>query len=204
MMFKTGALEVSSEIRSVPLGAKRKRGRPKKMPNCLTKSPVGSLKLNHVIEPEESFIEPEKIGLWFWYELCPLASRSSTVRSYTVRSYTVRSYTVRSFTFRCSTNSSKIFEEKKIVPWQDQSEATKEKRQTSCQPEPPAPSAPPPPTSSSSLHKQPKAKICKKRKGTCTHIMVFDKHYGSNDWEDYANKVRNVRSVTEIDPNYVS
>ena len=39
MMFKTGALEVTSEIRSVPLGEKRKRGRPKKMPHCLSKSP---------------------------------------------------------------------------------------------------------------------------------------------------------------------
>ena len=38
-MFKTGALEISSDVRSKPLGQKRKRGRPKKLPACLTRSP---------------------------------------------------------------------------------------------------------------------------------------------------------------------
>ena len=35
-----GILEVTSDVRSVPLGQKRKRGRPKNLPNCLVKSPV--------------------------------------------------------------------------------------------------------------------------------------------------------------------
>ena len=39
LMYKTELLEVSSEVRSKPLGQKRKRGRPKKLPACLTKSP---------------------------------------------------------------------------------------------------------------------------------------------------------------------
>lgn len=41
MAYLQGKLEVTSEVRSVPLGQKRKRGRPKKLPsNCLTRSPI--------------------------------------------------------------------------------------------------------------------------------------------------------------------
>ena len=39
LMYKCGQLEVTSDVRSKPLGQKRQRGRPKKMPHCLTHSP---------------------------------------------------------------------------------------------------------------------------------------------------------------------
>ena len=39
LMYKTELLEVSSEVHSKLLGQKRKRGRPKKLPACLTRSP---------------------------------------------------------------------------------------------------------------------------------------------------------------------
>ena len=39
LLYKTGIIEVDNDVRSKPLGAKRKRGRPKKLPNCLTRSP---------------------------------------------------------------------------------------------------------------------------------------------------------------------
>ena len=39
MMYKEGILEVTPEVRAVPLGQKRKRGRPKALPNCLVRSP---------------------------------------------------------------------------------------------------------------------------------------------------------------------
>ena len=39
-MYLTGKLEAGSDVRSVPLGDKRKCGRPRKLPsNCLPKSP---------------------------------------------------------------------------------------------------------------------------------------------------------------------
>ena len=38
MLYKTELLEVTSDVRSKPLGVKRKRGRPKKLPQCLMKS----------------------------------------------------------------------------------------------------------------------------------------------------------------------
>ena len=40
LMYKEGHLEQTSDVRSVPLGAKRRKGRPKQMPNCLAKSPI--------------------------------------------------------------------------------------------------------------------------------------------------------------------
>ena len=39
-MYKTGKLEITSDVRSKPLGQKRKRGRPAKLPPCLARSPV--------------------------------------------------------------------------------------------------------------------------------------------------------------------
>ena len=39
LMYKCGTLEITSDVRSKPLGQKRRRGRPKKMPHCLTHSP---------------------------------------------------------------------------------------------------------------------------------------------------------------------
>lgn len=39
MMYKTGKLQVTSDVRSKPLEQKRKRGRPAKLPLCLARSP---------------------------------------------------------------------------------------------------------------------------------------------------------------------
>ena len=39
LMYKCGILEVTSDVRSKPLGVKRKRGRPAKLRQCLTKTP---------------------------------------------------------------------------------------------------------------------------------------------------------------------
>ena len=39
LMYKCGTLEITSDVRSKPLGQKRRRGRPKKMPHCLSHSP---------------------------------------------------------------------------------------------------------------------------------------------------------------------
>ena len=39
MAYRQGYLEVTPEVRSVPLGAKRKRGRPKKVGHCMARSP---------------------------------------------------------------------------------------------------------------------------------------------------------------------
>ena len=42
LMYKKGTLDVTSEVRSVPINQKRKRGRPKKLPYCLSRSPAAA------------------------------------------------------------------------------------------------------------------------------------------------------------------
>ena len=42
ILYHSNVLEPADDVRSVPLGEKRKRGRPKNLPNCLVNSPVRS------------------------------------------------------------------------------------------------------------------------------------------------------------------
>ena len=61
LMYKCDILEVDSEVRSKPIGQKRKRGRPKKLPACLAQSPEpaapGSIPraAYHLPSPDTSF-----------------------------------------------------------------------------------------------------------------------------------------------------
>ena len=56
LMFKTETLEITSEVRSKPLGQKR-RGCPKKLPACLTRSPQPDVPVSvyHPASPNVSF-----------------------------------------------------------------------------------------------------------------------------------------------------
>ena len=55
---RQGLLEVSSQVRSVPIGQKRKRGRPKKLPTCLERSPP-SVPEVHQVAPSSPVSMPE-------------------------------------------------------------------------------------------------------------------------------------------------
>ena len=59
--YRQGMLEVSSHVRCVPIGQKRKRGRPKKLPNCLERSPpsLPSVPDDHQIAPSQPVSMPE-------------------------------------------------------------------------------------------------------------------------------------------------
>ena len=50
MLYKSEYLTVESDVRSVPLGEKRKRGRPKKLNNCLVRSPIRNVDQESVTE----------------------------------------------------------------------------------------------------------------------------------------------------------
>ena len=57
-MYKTGKLEVTSDVRSKPLEKKRKRERPGKLPLCLTRSPPNrdtSDERSVAVQEEEAF-----------------------------------------------------------------------------------------------------------------------------------------------------
>ena len=56
-MYRTGKLDVTSDVRSKPLEKKRKRGRPGKLPLCLTRSPPNrdTSDTTDVVQDEEAF-----------------------------------------------------------------------------------------------------------------------------------------------------
>ena len=58
LMFKTDIIEIDSDVRSKPLGQKRKRGRPKKLPSCLARSPEQPVRsiLTEVTSPDVSLL----------------------------------------------------------------------------------------------------------------------------------------------------
>ena len=58
LMFKTDIIEIDSDVRSKPLGQKRKRGRPKKLPSCLARSPEQPVRsiLTAVTSPDVSLL----------------------------------------------------------------------------------------------------------------------------------------------------
>jgi hypothetical protein len=54
MQYKEGHLEPISDVRAVPLGAKRRKGRPKKLPaSCLASSPVPLRKPMDILEVDD-------------------------------------------------------------------------------------------------------------------------------------------------------
>ena len=55
-MYRTGKLAVTSDVRSKPLEKKRKRGRPGKLPLCLTRSPPNrdTSETTDVVQDEEA------------------------------------------------------------------------------------------------------------------------------------------------------
>ena len=59
MLYKSEYLKVESDARSVPLGEKRKRGRPKKAINCLVRSPVRNViqeSVTEILEDESDVV----------------------------------------------------------------------------------------------------------------------------------------------------
>ena len=173
-----GVLESASDVRSVPLGAKRKRGRPKKIPNCLEKSPVrpGPIaemddelpnvvqrlkkttrkgkrcEKNSQAEPEPMPEEPEPIQEAHQSPVAALASQAK--------------------------------------PGLGQPKALKmARKQIANAKEPDVP--------------KPGALSCKKRKNTCNHEIVFGEHYNKVAWKKYADYLRAKKSNVVIDPTYI-
>ena len=62
LLYRTGKLEVTSEVRSVKLGQKRKRGRPKKLRHCLVRSPVPSVAADEPAENLSKSPEPMQMS----------------------------------------------------------------------------------------------------------------------------------------------
>ena len=60
--------------------------------------------------------------------------------------------------------------------------------------------------SSTSNVRKPKPALCKKKKGSCKHIVAFGDHYNENAWNKYScyAKSLSLSCITEVDHDYIS
>ena len=222
-MFKTGSLEVTSEIRSVPLGEKKKKGRPKKIQHCLSKSPpmstLAALESDGDMDlTEEEFAEEEVADK----EVAEEAVAVEEVANEEVIDLGVRTRKRKQPGLGVSKPPKKrprlpvpTVQPSLLSAPSSSSAPPKSKSRShlpasvlsttlacsSSAPTPAPPSTSTPPTATSV---KPVPKKCKKKIGSCNHEIVFENHYDRKEWNNYANSVRLAKSLTQIDPEYMA
>jgi hypothetical protein len=204
--YHHGVLEPADDVRSVPLGAKRRKGRPKNLPNCLANSPISARlpsaepaavvddeaplrkttrkrkrmevepDADHVVHPSDPPLAPDADHDDHPSEL-PLSPVHALLR--------------QRAGLGAPKPPKKIRRQAPVAP-----SSSHQSRQA------PAPAAAF--SAESPAGSLPPAINCKKKKDTCIHKVVFGKHYNKNLWEKYAMIVKSKKSTVEIDPNYVA
>ena len=189
MLYFNGQLEVTSEVRSIPLGAKRKPGRPKKLPNPLTKSPVKAPETNDAEKPPA--VDDIPADVLPALDDIPADEAPAPVRKTTRKrkraevepeppaQSPVNALLAQSRSLTAGLGAPKPAKKTKRLPARSK------------------------PSTVSETPKLPPTINCKKRKGSCNHEVVFSKHYDRSLWTKYADQVRSKKSSVDIDPNYV-
>jgi hypothetical protein len=189
MQYKEGYMEPTSDVRAVPLGEKRRKGRPKNLPsNCLAPSPV------HARRPQEILDVDER-------EDVPAPVRKTTKRKRTVPEEVDDAEN----TDQVAQSPVQVLQTQfRIHSGLGDPKPPKKKKKTGREPNPssssPADSIST--ISSESSAKKPAPVICKKKKGACKHIVAFGDHYNETAWKKYADHVKSLTSMTEVDPDY--
>ena len=184
MLFKAGVLDASPDVRSVPLSAKRRRGRPKRLPNCLAMSPVSAQE----VEVEEELIENPVVEEEVEAEEVLEEVEAEEVLEEVEEVEEVDEVDERRTRKRkAGLKSSKPPKKKAKLPASVASSSI--------------PVASSSKSSSDVSHPKPVAKNCKKKKGSCSHEIVFEKHYDKKEWKSYADRVRSAKAITTIDPD---
>ena len=182
-------MEPTSDVRAVPLGEKRRKGRPKNLPsNCLAPSPV------HARRPQEILDVDER-------EDVPAPVRKTTKRKRTVPEEVDDAEN----TDQVAQSPVQVLQTQfRIHSGLGDPKPPKKKKKTGREPNPssssPADSIST--ISSESSAKKPAPVICKKKKGACKHIVAFGDHYNETAWKKYADHVKSLTSMTEVDPDY--
>ena len=220
-------MEASADVRSIPLGAKRKRGRPKKLPNCLVKSPIRAVDtvvtVDHTMEEEtEDSDEDEAVS-------APVHPRGKRKRNEPIGCDAPLKMTSRKRQRKQgdvphpdgqhhddeqesgdpSPVVSLIGQARILRPGLGASKPPKKtkkmKEKPNAVPHVVPTSSPAAPSSSAPLSTNlPPAVQCKKKANTCNHEVVFGQHYNRVLWKKYAESVNLKKSSVQIDPNYVS
>ena len=200
MLIKTGRLEVTDDVRSVPLGQKRKKGRPKRIPNCLVKSPIRVLDealdattTTHEdnAEDNEHFDEPPA-------EMSSLRDVECNKNKTRKRKAIVEVSEVPDMDLQQSPINALLSQ--RLKPGLAGSKPAKKKAKTSNNQR----SANIPDTSNKEAEVlRPPPINCKKRKGSCNHEVAFGLHYSKLEWVKYAAYISSKKTSIEIDPNYI-
>jgi hypothetical protein len=224
MHYKAGNIEITSDVRSVPLGAKRRKGRPKNIPNCLIKSPVQALPQNvddpieedmeEIIDLEEEIVD---VGVKTRKRKQPGLQNQKPPKKRPRLPAGLEKEVVDSGQTKKKKPATKRPRLPSPAPVPSATSKPSAKRPRLPAAGPPSaslaptcvPSASPSPTSgtatsTSAAPKKPIAKKCKKKAGTCSHEIVFGTHYDRNEWNIFAEHVRSAKSLTVIDPDYAA
>ena len=195
MQYKEGHFEPTSDVRAVPLGAKRRKGRPKKLPNCLAPSPVQSRNPQVIFETNagretSAVIEP----------VAPLKKTTRKKRKAPAEEMEELNDVDQSPVvalhrqIHAGLGASKPPKKRcKTIP-----NVTNHEQLASKTNEPSVSK------SSTSKVQKPKPVLCKKKKDSCKHIVAFGDHYNENAWNKYSSYVKSLSCITEVDPDYIS
>ena len=193
MAYRQGYLEVTPEVRSVPLGAKRKRGRPKKVGHCMARSPLPPPsrpgtedadetlmllpRVHSVAEVEPDHVPPIRVTTRKRKKPEPdqadLDVEPDQAELDAVEQSPVAALLGQVHTLQAGLGASKPPKKMRKLKGADTS------------------------------HQRPPAVACKKAKNTCKHEVVFGQHYNKALWTEYADHVKSKRSSVAIDPTYM-
>lgn len=175
-------------MRSVPLGQKRKRGRPKQIPNCLVKSPI---RVPPVLNNDASEVEIEDLE-----EIAPSSTMVPPVKKTSRKRKVLESEADEDNVIGALLSQS----QSGLKPGLGVSKPPKKKVKSSKNQE----SSNQEPSTQAGSTKRPVPLTCKKKVGTCNHEIVFGKHYSKVVWAKYLEDVRAKKSTIVINPDYVS
>ena len=220
MHYKTGSLEATPDVRSVPLGGKRRKGRPKKIPNCLVKSPISVQHHEDIVdETDEEAVEAHD-GEGFEGEAPPSIVVDVGLRK------RKRKKPGQNTSAKRQKVPDKEAEDQEAVATVDaptdvavglgnQKPPKKRARLGNAKKSAPSSATPSAPSSATpsglhdscavpSAYSKPVPRKCKKKLGSCSHQIVLGVHYDKKEWNSYAECVRLAKSATPIDPDYVA
>ena len=187
---RQGYLEVTPEIRSVPLGAKRKKGRPKKVGHCMARSPPPQSPLHGSVDADETLL------------LLPRVHVAAEVVPHHIPPVCVSTRKRKRPEPKPDQAELNVVEQSPVVALLGQFHTLQAGL-----------GAPKPPKKMKRLQglkeaeaspKRPPTVTCKKGKNTCKHEVVFGQHYNKALWTEYADHVKSKRSTVAIDPTYVA
>ena len=186
LLYANGQLEATSDVRSVPLGEKRRKGRPKKIPHSLQKSPVRN-PVEESPDDENDVPEPiEDVAHNILDNENGVAAPEEDINPEPRKTTRKR----KRQTEKNSPVDAIAGQAKPVGPGLGQAKPPKKKPKTH-------------EDNQTDIQKPPGVQ-CKKKKGGCNHEIVYGIHYKKKMWDQYAESVRSKKSRVEIDPNYVA